>query len=444
MDAGSNSALKKLALPLVLVIFGAGACWSLAGSDELADMEISAQAGTVTIMRGNDIIPVRDEPVPLEVQDIVKTGKDDLAVLKLADQREIKMQSNAQIIIDTTRSIESERGNVLVAATEPTTVSFDGAEAAASDARFRVDSGFGTVRLGAYEGPVSLSSPGQAPLNVRTLHQATVAAGDIGAEEPYELDEKDAWDLDLLEEVVELEGKLDLLAKGFGRQLGSDRPNLAYFRALANRDVSFMARYLDRKTLDLLIGFTVADNARSSLKEAFTRAFRLRDAGATWGIAAAIMNVKPQPIVAQLEDVILGTGVVAAGGESEEAEFTVAAAQASEQGVPLDATGSEARTDGSNPEPSDDTDGGDTNGGGDGEEEPDEDGEECAEDDESVECVVRRAISPSPSQSDGEESDDDPPKKSSDKGILDGTVGDGPDLNVTGLTEVDTTGDLVG
>lgn len=445
---GAILKVRKLGLPLVLVIFGAGACWSLAGTDELADMEINAQAGTVTILRGNETIVVRDEPVPLEVQDIVKTGKGDLAVLNLADSRQIKMQPKAQIIIDTTRSIESERGNVLVDASEQTVVSFDGAEAAASNSRFRVDSGFGSVRVGAYDGRVSLSSPGQAPLTVRSLFQATVAAGDIGSHEPYQLNKKDAWDLDLLEEVVELEGKLDLLAKGFSRQLGRDRPDLNYFRALANQNVSFMSRYLDRKTLDLLIGFTVADNARSSLESAFKKAFHYRDAGASWGITAAIMKVKPQPVVAQLEDVILGTGVVAAGGEAEEAEFSVAAAEASEQGVPLDGTRSEPRSEGSGDQPrgGGDGSGGGGNGADDGDGDGDGDGEQCAEDDQSVECVVGRAISPSPSGSndDDNNNNDDPPGKSNDKGILDGMSGDGPDLDTADLDQVEVVGSVIG
>ncbi len=411
--------MKKLAVPLIVVVFAAAACLSLSGGDELADMEIRAQAGTVSIQRGDETIEVPNEPVPLETQDVVTTGRRGFAILALEDDRVVKLQPNAEITIDSTQSLESERGNVLVHAAARTTVQFEGVRAAADrGARFRVDSGFGSTRVGSYSGRIGLTSPGQSPLNVPTLFQATVAAGDLpGRTEPYDLDQKDAWDLDLLEEVVQLEDELGLLAKGFTRQLRNNRPNLAYFRALADgRNVSFMSDYLRRRPIDLLIGFTVADNSQLQLKSAFRKAFGLYDDGATWGVTATIMDVSPGPIVAQLEDLIVGTGAIAADGESDEPEFTVAAAEAGEEGrtpegsdsgdQPADAGGEDTR-------PSEDDD-----GKKDDDEKPKED-EECEPGD--VGCEIGRVF-PTPSESPSS--------------VMDGAinVGDGKDKDVSDYT----------
>jgi hypothetical protein len=408
--AQNNGVMKKLTIPLVVVILVAGACLSLGGSEELSEMEIRAQSGSVLIHRGDeDPIEVGDEAVPLEVSDVVETGKRGHALLRLADDRDIRMQSNSEIVIDSTRAVTSERGSVLIDAPVRTKVVVDEVEATSSGSQFRVDSGFGSTRIGSYSGNVALSSPGQTPVQIGRLFQATVAAGDLGDEEPYRLDTNDPWDLDVLEDVVEMENELDLLAQGFTRQLGNDRPDVAYFRALAGgKNVSFVSKYLKRRPVDLLIGFTIAEHAQKprALKGAFRKAFRVRDDGATWGVAAAILRADPRPVVAQLEDAILGTGVVADGGTSDEAEFSVAAAQATDDNAPI----SQPRSgDGGGDQPPIAGEPGEEDpGGGGGEEDPGDGGggNEEEEDCEDIECVVRRAVSPSPSPT----------------GVLDGTV----------------------
>ncbi len=397
--------MKKLAIPLVMVVLVAGACWSLGSDDVLADMEIRRDSGKVFVHRGDEVISVGDERLPLELNDVIKTGGKGFATLRLEDKRELKMQPAAQVIVDSAQSIESEQGSVLVDSPVPISVTFADTRAHSSDAVFRIDNGFGSARTATYSGRVELASAGQARLEIEPLFEATVAAGDLPpATEPYRLDESDPWDLDLLQKVVRLEDELNLLRKGFTRQLGRDRPGLAYFRALSGgKEVSFMRSYLRRRPADLLIGFAVAENDRDqSLKESFKDAFGYYDAGATWGITAAIMKVEPRPLVAQLKDVI----VVAAGGAGEGATFTVAAAQAVEEGVPFNELAGPSDDDNNNQDNNtneNDDDDNNNDDDNDGNQPP----EECEQGD--VECVVRRAISPSPSPSD----------------LLDGSVGSG-------------------
>jgi hypothetical protein len=402
--------MKKLIFPLVFVVFAAGACWSFGGEDELGNMEIRAQGGKVTIERAGKTIPVREDSVPLEPKDVVNTGTNGLASLKLEGERSVKMQPKAQIVIDSTRSIVSERGSVLVSAPVSTTVELDGAQASATKGIFRIDQGFGTARAASYTANLRLVSPGQSRLTVTPLYEATIAAGEVpGVRKPYRLDANDPWDQDQLQEVIKLENELDLLSRGFSRQLGNDRPDIAYFNALSDgSNVSFMRPYLKRRPVDLLIGFTVADNDRKrSLKESFRQAFRLFDQGATWGVTATILDVSARPVVAELENVIIGTGVVADGGAGDEPEFTVAAGEEGSSDQPPgqsdtfdsvgggedDVGGSEA---GNEEEPGDGEGGGEEGGG--------EEEENCEPTD--VECQARRVFSPSPSPSDDDPLDD--------------------------------------
>ncbi|HWL64630.1 MAG TPA: hypothetical protein VNP73_01540, partial [Actinomycetota bacterium] len=338
----------------------------------------------------------------------------------LEGDRILRMQSHSEMVISSTRSIRPTRGNILIDAGEPTRATFDGVTASAREASFRVDRGFGTVRTGAYEGQVELASPGQSPLTVSRLFEATVAAGDLpGKSDPYRVNEKDPWDLDRLQDVVELEEELGLLAKGFSRLVGNNKPNLAYFNALADGPgVSFMRPYLKRRPVDLLIGFTIANNDRDhGLAGAFKDAFGFYDRGATWGVTAAIMEVSARPVVAQLEDVILSTGVVAADGSGEEAVFSVASAEAADGGpAPSGPRGDAGQDPGGNddrPAGLGDDEGDDGNDGGD-----DDDGgeEEC--DPTDVGCQAGRVI-PSPSPTDDPEEEEE-----EDEGLLTGVVED--------------------
>lgn len=337
--------MKKLALSLAAVLLAGVAC---SGDEALADMELRPESGTVNLLRDGETIAV-EGPTGLQPGDVIVTKSNSLARFALeggADAREGQLQGNSRVLVRSGSSVEAEEGRLLLQVSEPTRAIVEGVTARSSDGIFRIDRGFGSVRTGVYAGSVELDAPGQADLAVSTLYQATLVAGDLpNHTRPYRLDEEDAWDQVLLKEVVNLEQELEVLARGLGSQLGRQRPDLAYFRALADGDkVGFMNRYLKRKPADLLIGFTIAQIADGALHRAFKAAFELRDQGARWGVAAKILDVEPRPIVAQLERLILGTGVVAADGSGNTARFDVAAAAASDSGASIDGSTSSSTT----------------------------------------------------------------------------------------------------
>lgn len=344
--------MKKTALSLAAALVAvAGAC---AGEDALRDMELRLESGVVNVIRDGETINVV-ETFELVPGDVIVSKEEALAKFALeggADARQGEIQGNTRILISSSTSVEAQEGNILMRVQEPTKVVVEGVTARSSEGAFRIDRRFGSVRAGTYTGSIQLDAPGQTDLRVPRLYQATIAAGALPNQtRPYQLDLDDAWDRHVLEDVVDLEENLAALSRGFAGQIGRDRPGLDYFSALADGgNLGFMRRYLSRKPSDLLIGFTIAENSDRPLRGAFENAFELFDAGARWGVAAAILEVEPRPLVAELEDLILGTGAVAAKGGGR-ATFDLAAANAGESGAGI-AAGSSSTDSVSAPPPS--------------------------------------------------------------------------------------------
>lgn len=395
--------MKRIALSLIAVVFAGMAC---ADDAALKDMELRLQSGVVNVIRDGETINV-DGTLELEPGDVIVSKEGALAEFALeggAGVRQGQIQEHVKLLVRSSDSIEAQEGNVLMNVSDSTSVIVDGVTASTSGGSFRIDRGFGSVRAATYDGSLQLDSPGQTDIRLPRLYQATIVAGALPNQtRPYQLDVKDPWDRDLLEEVVDLEENLAALSRGFTGQVGRDRPGLDYFSALADGgDLGFMRRYLKRKPSDLLIGFTIAQNADKALRPAFEKAFELFDAGARWGIAAAILEVEPRPIVAELKDLILGTGVAA--GSGDKASFDVAAAAAGEAGegdTPTTTNNTDpGGTDPTDPgdDPKDPSDPKDPGGDPKDPKEPDEcsDGAECAVQELEDELFPDEEPSPSP------------------------------------------------
>jgi hypothetical protein len=404
-----TNVMRHGALPLAIFLLAGAACGPLAPEQTLPEMSLKKVSGTVEIIRGGDTITVGEE-TDIEPDDVVRTGgRDALARLRLEGDRLLQLKGRGSTVVDSPTSVEVQAGEVLVRAEEVTRVLVESVEARASAAQFRVDRGFGSARVSSYSGTVALESPGQQLLEINSFFEATVTAGVIPqSTRPYRMQPDDPWDALILQKWVGLEEELKVLSNSLTNNLGGDRPDVAYFSELAGGDgARFVRSFLDRRVPDLLIGFTIANNSDSSLKQAFRRAFSLFDEGATWGITSAIMEIEPRPLLAQLGRTILGTGVVVAGGAQTGASFSVAAADlsASGGGIQAPASGGGATSPGGSSGVGDpgggDPGGGDPGGGkpggggggGGGGEEP----QECQTGD--VQCALDDLTDPSPKPS---------------------------------------------
>jgi hypothetical protein len=401
-----TNVMRHGALPLAIFLLAGAACGPLAPEQTLPEMSLKKVSGTVEIIRGGDTITVGEE-TDIEPDDVIRTGgRDALARLRLEGDRLLQLKGRGSTVVDSPTSVEVQAGEVLVGAEEVTRVLVDSVEARASAAQFRVDRGFGSARVSSYSGTVALESPGQQLLEINSFFEATVTAGVIPqSTRPYRMQPDDPWDALILQKWVSLEEELKVLSNSLTNNLGGDRPDVAYFSELAGGEgAGFVRGFLDRRVADLLIGFTIANNSDSSLKQAFRRAFSLFDEGATWGITSAIMEIEPRPLLAQLGRTILGTGVVVAGGAQTGASFSVAAADLSASGGAIQsaASGGGATSSGGSSGVGDpgggdpgggDPGGGNPGGGGGGGEEP----QECQTGD--LQCAVDDLTDPSPEPS---------------------------------------------
>ncbi|MGH2757893.1 MAG: hypothetical protein ACRDI3_08905 [Actinomycetota bacterium] len=387
--------MKKLCILLTVTLFAGAACWL--GSDEpLAEMSVRNEDGSVRIHRENRVIEVRDKDVPVEPGDIIETRKFGVASLRLEDDRQVWISGatleRAETRVVSTSSLEGRTGTILAHAGDAMKVRFGSVVASADEASFRIDQKAGGARAASLQGTVRLTAPGEPTMQVDRLFEVPVSAGDLRADRPYQLNVDDPFDKRELARVVDLQTQLQQLSAGFASQLGRQKPDLPYFRALGDRTrVDPIKPYLKRRTIDLLTAFTIATNTKEySFGEAIEEAFRHHDAGGSWAVVAEILRSKPSLLLADLSDIIVATGAVA-DGSGEEAQFTVAAGEAADDGTtvaPIDNGG------GGNDGGGNDGDGNDGGGGGE-----DDEPEECTSGPECDVNEIRDRIFPSPSPS---------------------------------------------
>jgi hypothetical protein len=355
--------MRKIALVAVIALLAGSSCSLFERDDELSEMTLErrGETGVVRVVHEGETFEV-DDRRRVEPGDVIKTSKGAQARLRLEGDREVWLANQTTVEVIDTDAVGDKGGTVLADVDDPTTVMFGDIEASTAHGVFRIDRLTAAARAGVYEGSVSLDAPGQPRVQVDSYFQAPVAAETIGTVTPYRLATSDEWDRLWLEEIVALDDQLRQLADGFSSQIGRARPNLSFFQGLSGvGNVGVVKSYLDRRPADLLIAFTIADtdDARP-FKKSFSRAFALRDDGAAWGLAVAILEVRSRAMVARLERLIIGTGAVA-GGAGDEFSFV---ATGGAGGGPGPGPSSEA--DGSGSPPADDDSGAPDPPGGDG------------------------------------------------------------------------------
>ncbi|HYO61926.1 MAG TPA: hypothetical protein VEU29_08520 [Actinomycetota bacterium] len=321
----AHSRAPQIAVGLVLVLFVGVAWWRFSDASELAEMTVKRRAGVVTVLRAGEVIEVGDS-VSLKPRDVVETHSAGEAVVRLEGNRLLSLAPGSKIRIRDARAVESQSGSLLAETSDALVVTFGSARASTSGSTFRVDRGVSAARVASYDGRVTLSAPGEERLVLAPLFQASPSANFMPqTATPYDFDSSDPWDRLHLEDVMALQEELDQLSAGLETQVGRERPGLDFFGALEkDADLSFMKPYLkSRDPINLLVGFTIATHDDGPLAPAFRQAFSLYDRGAEWAVAAAIMRVKLEPVIADLEDIATVAVVAASGGDES---FTAAAA----------------------------------------------------------------------------------------------------------------------
>lgn len=375
-----NRVNRVATLLTVAALLAGSACARGESDEQLSEMSVEpVGAASIEVIRGDEVLEIA-EAVDLEVGDLVVTGEGQQARLRLEGARNVWIAPSTKVLVADGRTVEARGGSILVDAEETTVALLGDTSATATNGVFRIDRRVATARAASYRGEVTLSSPGEARVEVAALYQVSIAAGDIARPKPYKVELDDPWDGQWLESVVALEDDIARLASGFSNQRGKSRLRLEYFRELAGRGVGFMRDHMRRPPAEIFIGYAIADRTpRVGLGPAFKRAFALREEGGSWGVVAAIMGVESRPLVASLEDLFLGTGVIA----STSSNGSVTAAS----------SGSSSSTPSTQAPPTE-TSGGTEPKKPDGPKEPDEPEDECDEETVTIDCAVQEVPLP--------------------------------------------------
>ncbi len=334
MDAVTTK--KIVALSAVIALLASGLFWALTRDDVLGEMRIRAQDGKVVIERGDKTVVVIDE-TSIQEDDVVVASPGAVARLRLEGERELGLLGPARVEILGGAGVSSQSGNLFVAAADPLKVMVGAAEIRSRRATFRVDRPYGTSRVGVFDGEAAISVPGSPSVTVERLYQTEITAGNLSDPLPYRLSPEDYWDQRELAALIEFQADLEVLSGFMANEMGRSLPSLAYFQQQAGQNVSFMRKFVAKQspkrpayTTDLLVGLFVADEAPGRTSKNFVRAFDLVEGGGQWAVVSCILELceaKPlNGVVAQLEDVVGGTGALA-DGSGDDLEFALAGAE---------------------------------------------------------------------------------------------------------------------
>ena len=313
-DAMRLSRSRRHTAAALMMLFAAG-CNPFSDAAAMRPMTLEpAGSGSVFVQRGGEEIEVTGR-FSLADGDLVRTASPG-ARLALESDRFASVGQASTVRVMGGGSLEVVEGSVLAEAGRHMTVALDDVTASTSDGIMRVDRYSASSGVASYSGIVAIAAPGQERVLLEPRCDVSVAAGQVVDPRPYGVDVDDDWDRLHLADVVELDEQLqryDGAIAGRWKRVDLGAP---YFRALGDsRGAKAMARYLDSpaySTSDLLIAYSIADSDTARQRdESLTTAFGLRRDGGQWGVVATIMDVRPDPLIAGLEDLIFAAGAVA-------------------------------------------------------------------------------------------------------------------------------------
>jgi hypothetical protein len=303
---------------LLFVSFGITtvACNPFADDSELDPMSLEPVSGegVVSIERDGEIFRAT-EGATIEPGDRIEASRSP-ALIRLAGGRRITLAAESSVLISGDDSLKDPSGSLLAETTEPLSATFDDDVKARSDSGlFRFDILEGSWTAATYRGVVRVKEPGDAAVRVPSLYQASVAAGEVSPAVPHFVSDNDPWDELYLDEVIELNQRLERFSDAISAEFENGTLGLDYFRQLIpDTDVSFMRGYAARDASDLLIAFTIAEqDPERPLAEAFRMAFELHNSADQWGVVAGIMNVDPGALVAGLQGLVDTTDLMDRG-----------------------------------------------------------------------------------------------------------------------------------
>lgn len=314
---------------LAEIRFGSGRRWTAAiailfiimggcsiGRDRNAPMRLEVLRGTAQLSREGKTSTIR-RSAAIQVGDRISLRGSALAELRLVAGRGFEL-SAAEVTVTGLAALSLIRGELLADVSSPTKIVTDGLQISATRSAFRIDKALST-RLGVYatERGVEARS-GAGRVLVARLRQTIVAGGIPDVAKPLRLSSTDRWDRRYLQEAIDLDERLINFGRGLEAQLG-DLAGAAFFQQVSptGTDVTFLGSYLTNRRSDVLIGLSIAIEAKQLegvLAERFGSVFGLWENQATWGLIAYEYGASSESIFSRLLEAIDKAGLRVVAG----------------------------------------------------------------------------------------------------------------------------------
>ena len=267
-------------------------------------------SGTVTLLAGDVVEAVKgtitiDLPDGAQLEGRAGTGDAEGTKVRIAASGQPGELMVGELLVTAERGVDVEAGGNHVRL-EP---GADGPAAARMSRSL-------AVAAGVYRGTVTVDSAGQRR-SVPALRAIDVAVvGRPPAEAtPIKLSSEDPWDRRYLGAAIDLGLLLDKLSDGYTRTLRrTDARTVGFYRsllpALAAEDAFTQALVPPtRDQGEVLVGGAIAALGRKApFAERWENVFDFRDDGAGWGLIALDQGVSQDPLLADLDKAVNGTG----------------------------------------------------------------------------------------------------------------------------------------
>ncbi|MGH2831017.1 MAG: hypothetical protein ACRDJM_11090, partial [Actinomycetota bacterium] len=229
--------------------------------------------------------------------------EDDGTVVLSSGSGSFEMARGAWLIVRSAQHVVARTGKILASAQRSVRLDDEsGLSAVAKEGSFRLDVG---TRVAVYRGSVSVSLPAGA-VEVPVGREVTLGlvAPDVRA---IAIDPNDPWDVRLLADAIQIDRALRPYQRTFDASTASDQKSLDFFgRYVEAGAIGFLGPLLPARLarygkfdvlVALFIGIERSGALGTPLTATFAEVIALRDEGASFGLAAQVLGVKPQPLL---------------------------------------------------------------------------------------------------------------------------------------------------
>jgi hypothetical protein len=275
----------------LLAVLGAACARSEASAVEARLIPL---AGEILVGDGQVLKPVTKES-DLREEVLVRTGEDGRALLELAGDRTLEMAPDTEVRLDDGGDRPTlVTGSALATGERGLAVGVDrSVEVQSTGGVYRLDQDAGSLRVGVYQGSVLIPGSGWSG-TLLPLHQAVVTSSSVPEPpRPLQVDPRDAWDVRMIGEAIDVGLGLETLQRGLRSQLADRGAHRLVAGVLPEDLPRGRAMPILRKAdpAESVVAAVVASRAAADTEDSplslLSKVLDLRGDGASWIVVVA-------------------------------------------------------------------------------------------------------------------------------------------------------------